>query len=72
MHGIPWELDQLPRGQYPKPEGDIFGQPPPPRNRKPRSKHGNSALGLGSIDEAGPALMTVPVQRSDAATSTTD
>ncbi|KAF9528548.1 hypothetical protein CPB83DRAFT_894331 [Crepidotus variabilis] len=28
MDGVPWELDQLPRGQFPNPVGDIFGSPP--------------------------------------------
>jgi hypothetical protein len=37
MDGVPWELDQLPRGQHPNPVGDIFGSPPvrKQRSRKP-------------------------------------
>lgn len=41
MNGVPWELDQLPRGMHPNPIGDIFGSPPVPRKqrvRKPRDK----------------------------------
>lgn len=69
MNGIPWELDQLPRGQYPNPVGDIFGSPPvrQPRTRKPKD------LQLGTIAERPPASQKSPeFQRRDAATSTTD
>jgi len=41
MHGVPWELDQLPRQMHPNPVGDIFGSPPPPRKprvRKPKDQ----------------------------------
>ncbi|KAJ6558536.1 hypothetical protein DFH09DRAFT_1262168 [Mycena vulgaris] len=69
MNGVPWELDQLPRGQYPNPVGDIFGSPPvrQPRTRKPKD------LQLGTIVERPPASQKSPeLQRQDAATSTTD
>ncbi|KAJ7782890.1 hypothetical protein B0H16DRAFT_1658352 [Mycena metata] len=69
MNGVPWELDQLPRGQYPNPVGDIFGSPPvrQPRTRKPKD------LQLGTIAERPPAAQKSPeFQRRDAATSTTD
>lgn len=40
MDGVPWELDQLPRGQHPNPVGDIFGSPPvrKQRSRKPQQQ----------------------------------
>lgn len=42
MSGVPWELHQLPRQMHPNPVGDIFGSPPPPRNkqrvRKPKDQ----------------------------------
>ncbi|KAJ7078879.1 hypothetical protein B0H15DRAFT_859596 [Mycena belliarum] len=70
MNGVPWELCQLPRGQYPNPVGDIFGSPPvrQPRTRKPKD------LQLGTIAERPPAPPKSPeLQRQvDAATSTTD
>jgi serine/threonine protein kinase len=69
MNGVPWELGQLPRGQYPDPVGDIFGSPPvrQPRTRKPKD------LQLGTIAERPPASQKSPdFQRRDAATSTTD
>jgi hypothetical protein len=69
MNGVPWELDQLPRGQYPNPVGDIFGSPPvrQPRTRKPKD------LQLGTIAERPQASLKSPeLQRQDAATSTTD
>jgi len=37
MTGVPWELDQLPRGMHPNPIGDIFGSPPVPRKRVRKS-----------------------------------
>jgi len=69
MNGVPWELAQLPRGQYPNPVGDIFGSPPvrQPRTRKPKD------LQLGTIAERPQASLKSPeLQRQDAATSTTD
>ncbi|KAF7315267.1 Kinase-like protein [Mycena indigotica] len=72
MNGVPWELDQLPRGQYTgNPEGDIFGSPPvrQPRPRKPKD------LQLSTITEKTPvAAPKSPdfVRRADASTSTTD
>ncbi|KAJ7647525.1 kinase-like domain-containing protein [Roridomyces roridus] len=71
MDGVPWELDQLPRGQYPNPpEGDIFGSPPvrQARTRKPKD------LQLGTIAERPPpaSQKSPEFQRRDAMTSTTD
>jgi len=70
MSGVPWELGELPRQQYPNPPvGDIFGSPPvrQPRTRKPKD------LQLGTIAERPPASQKSPeFQRRDAATSTTD
>jgi hypothetical protein len=69
MNGVPWELGQLPRGQYPDPVGDIFGAPPvrQPRTRKPKD------LQLGTIAERPPAPQKSPdFPRRDAATSTSD
>jgi len=72
MTGVPWELDQLPRGQYPNPVGDIFGSPP---QRKPRTRKAKDPK-LDTINER-PAnnggVPRVPENlRRDAATSTTD
>jgi serine/threonine protein kinase len=69
MNGVPWELDQLPRGQYPDPVGDIFGSPPvrQPRTRKPKD------LQLGTIAERPPAPQKSPdFQRREAVKSTSD
>jgi len=71
MDGVPWELDQLPRGQHPNPVGDIFGSPPvrKQRTRKPKD------LKLDTITErpAGPSSsQKSPELRRDASTSTTD
>ncbi|KAJ6603129.1 hypothetical protein B0H10DRAFT_2079495 [Mycena sp. CBHHK59/15] len=69
MNGVPWELHQLPRGQYSNPVGDIFGSPPvrQPRTRKPKD------LQLGTIAERPHASQKSPeFHRRDAATSTTD
>jgi len=74
MDGVPWELDQLPRGQHPNPVGDIFGSPPvrKQRTRKPAQKD----LKLDTITErpAGPASgqKSPHYPRIDASTSTTD
>ncbi|KAH9485259.1 Negative regulator of sexual conjugation and meiosis [Psilocybe cubensis] len=72
MDGVPWELDQLPRGQHPNPVGDIFGSPPvrKQRTRKPKD------LKLDTITER-PVVPATSVQKSpgmrrDASTSTTD
>ncbi|KAJ7794776.1 hypothetical protein B0H14DRAFT_2922184 [Mycena olivaceomarginata] len=60
MNGVPWELDQLPRGQYPDPVRQ-------PRTRKPKD------LQLGTIPEPLRASEKSPdFQRRDAASSTTD
>lgn len=71
MDGVPWELDELPRGQHPKPVGDIFGSPP---IRKQRTKK-NKDLTLDTITERpqnSAAGKSLEAQRRDASTSTTD
>lgn len=69
MNGVPWELDQLPRGQHPNPVGDIFGSPPvrKQRTRKPKD------VKLDTINERPAAAgKVVESVRRDASTSTTD
>lgn len=71
MDGVPWELDELPRGQHPKPVGDIFGTPPV---RKQRTKK-NKDVKLDTITERpqnAAAGKSLEAQRRDASTSTTD
>lgn len=71
MDGIPWELNQLPRGQYPNPVGDIFGSPPV---RKQRTRKSQKDLKLDTITER-PAVLgqkSPENLRRDASTSTTD
>jgi len=70
MNGVPWELDQLPRGQHPNPVGDIFGSPPV---RKARTRKPKDAT-LDTITERPPnfGASKLESQRRDAATSTTD
>jgi hypothetical protein len=75
MDGVPWELDQLPRGQHPNPVGDIFGSPP---IRKQRTRKPPKDLKLDTITER-PATGSASAQqkspenlRRDASTSTTD
>lgn len=65
MDGVPWALDELPRGMHPKPDGDIFGHPPirKQRIRKPKD--------LPTINER-PAPKSPLSQRHDAYNSTTD
>jgi len=71
---VPWELDQLPRGQHPNPVGDIFGSPP---IRKQRTRKPPKDLKLDTITER-PATGSASAQKSpeylrrDASTSTTD
>lgn len=67
MHGVPWELNQLPRGQHPKPVGDTFGSPP---IRKQRTRMLNDGK-LDTINER-PSGYGVKYQDSQASTSTTD
>jgi len=68
MEGVPWELDQLPRGLHPNPVGDIFGSPPvrKQRTRKPKD------LKLDTINERPLAQKSPEYLRQDASTSTTD
>jgi serine/threonine protein kinase len=70
MDGVPWELNQVPRGQHPNPD---FGKPPPrkARTRKPKD------LKLDTITERPPASSAAnkkspDFMRQDASTSTTD
>lgn len=48
MDGVPWELNELPRGQRPDPVGDMSGPPRKQRSRKPKE------LSLGTINERPP------------------
>lgn len=66
--GTPWELDQVPRQQYTNPSGDIFGAPPP---RKQRSKKPKD-MKLDTITERPPGPKSPESSRKDAMTSTTD
>lgn len=73
MSAVPWELDQLPRGQYPNnPVGDIFGSPP---QRKPRTRKTKDPK-LDTINERpgqhGGISRAPENLRRDASTSTTD
>jgi len=74
MDGVPWELDQLPRGQHPNPVGDIFGSPPVRKQRT--RKQPQKDLKLDTITErpTGLASSQKPPDnlRRDASTSTTD
>lgn len=65
LDGVPWELNQVPRGQHPNPD---FGKPPvrKARTRKPKD------LKLGTINERPPADKQPEFPRQDASTSTTD
>ncbi|PPQ98422.1 hypothetical protein CVT24_004101 [Panaeolus cyanescens] len=69
MDGVPWELDQLPRGQHPNPVGDIFGAPPV---RKPRTRKQPKDLKLDTITERPSGPKSPENLRRDASTSTTD
>jgi hypothetical protein len=70
MTGVPWELNELPRGMHPNnPTGDIFGAPPASRKQRVR-KSQNSDFKLDTISER-PGMAPKP-QRLDASTSTTD
>lgn len=76
MNGVPWELDQLPRGQHPNPVGDIFGSPPArkQRTRKPKDVINPDNVKLDTIKErpgTGPGKIA-EAERRDASTSTTD
>ncbi|KAJ8507110.1 hypothetical protein ONZ45_g10484 [Pleurotus djamor] len=72
MTGVPWELNELPRGLHPNPVGDIFGSPP---IRKQRTRNKPKDLKLDTINER-ERISTGPKSpehvRMDAATSTTD
>jgi hypothetical protein len=66
--GVPWELDQVPRQQYSNPSGDIFGAPPP---RKQRTRK-NKDVKLDTINERPAGPKSSETVRKDAMTSTTD
>jgi len=71
MTGVPWELDELPRGMAPpnpKNSGDIFGPPPVPRKQRGGRKPND--FKLDTISER-PGMTSKP-QQLDASTSTTD
>lgn len=73
MSAVPWELDQLPRAQYPNnPVGDIFGSPPQRKARTRKTKDPK----LDTINERpghhGGAPRAPENLRRDASTSTTD
>ncbi|KAF8904380.1 kinase-like domain-containing protein [Gymnopilus junonius] len=74
MDGVPWELDQLPRGQHPNPVGDIFGSPPVRKQRT--RKQPQKDLKLDTITERPAGLASSQKSpdnlRRDASTSTTD
>lgn len=71
MNGVPWELDELPRGQHSNPVGDIFGSPPvrKQRTRKPKDAKLDTITERPANLAAGKAAES---QRRDASTSTTD
>ncbi|TFK25524.1 CAMK/CAMK-unique protein kinase [Coprinopsis marcescibilis] len=71
MNGVPWELDQLPRGQHLNTTGDMFGSPPAPRKQRTRKP---KDLKLDTITERPPnaAGPKSPGLRKDAMTSTSD
>lgn len=72
MNGVPWELDQLPRGQHPNPVGDIFGSPPPPRKQRTRKPKDVKLDTINERPATSAAGKVVDSVRRDAATSTTD
>ena len=69
MTGVPWELDEVPRGQYPYPHGEIFGSSPQPRKQRPRKQKDPR---LDTINERPTGHKAAEYQRRDASTSTTD
>lgn len=71
MTGVPWELNELPRGmapENPKDPGDIFDAPPVSRKQRGGRKPNDSKL--DTISER-PGMTSKP-QQLDASTSTTD
>lgn len=63
MDGVPWELDQLPRGQYVDVEGDrdLFGTPPPRKQRTRKTKD----VPLGTISEGPKVDVAVSTEVED-------
>ncbi|KAH9032468.1 kinase-like protein [Lactarius pseudohatsudake] len=75
MTGVPWELGGPPRELHQKGDMDIFGAPPPPRERKRagRGGKGKQPATSGGVKSALEPINERPHQvRQDAATSTTD
>lgn len=74
MDGVPWLIDELPRGQHVNPINDTLR---PPASRKPVRKSNKAAVDvkLDTINER-PTLPLAPKSpenvRRDASTSTTD
>jgi hypothetical protein len=66
---MPWELSEVPRGQHPNPQGDIFGSPPQPRKQRTRKQKDTK---LDTINERPSRQRAAEFQRRDASTSTTD
>ncbi|KAF9059792.1 hypothetical protein BDP27DRAFT_1238129 [Rhodocollybia butyracea] len=59
MDGVPWELNELPRGQRLEPVGDVpSGAPRKQRSRKPKE------LSLGTINERPPYPLSATSQKS--------
>ena len=60
MDGIPWQLDQLPRGMYANPVGDIFGSPPVRKQRTRKNKELGGGVGaLGALSNESGKLDTI-------------
>jgi hypothetical protein len=70
MNGVPWELHELPRGQYPgvNPTGDIFEHPASPR--KPRVRNTKPKDHLDTISERSnqSPRIVLPISESEEAT----
>jgi hypothetical protein len=78
MNGMPWELSVAPRQLHQK-EMDIFGAPPPSRERKRAARGGGKGKQPATVAGGKSALEPIterpqhhPQYRQDAATSTTD
>jgi hypothetical protein len=67
MDGVPWILNEIPRGMHPNPLGEIFPSHPPTRKQRSRKP---KDLKLDTITERPPAQKSPVYQRRDASTST--
>ncbi|KAF8621528.1 hypothetical protein AX15_007700 [Amanita polypyramis BW_CC] len=65
VNSIPWELDDVPRGQYLSPNADSPASPPQSRKQRTKKK-------LDTITERPAGQKIIEYQRRDASTSTTD